>query len=492
MSDSPNVTTESTVVRVAQPTRYIPGPAKPGKDWTVPGKNFAAKPVLSAIDPEMEQFTRRLIEPPLDVSKNPQHSGASYGSSWNAGVGRMGRSFFNQFTQDAIAATPKEVHPVVDPAHLATIAKETATNRAIGSEDPATLAALTFHEAGQRWIKTHALALRGRSEVGCRQNLTTLCRFLGALRVSAIHIGHINAYQKARIANNVVFTNGKSVSPWSKAAGPSIINHELSVLRMVLKRAGCWDPIAPLYQPLQEPNSKKQKVMSDIEERRFFAIAASRPEWELASLVVTITRHTSASGCELRNLRLMDVILDQGEPRIIVNGDTAKNNFRGRTICLNEPALLAVKRCIEMAAKKGSYKPEHYLFPWRLRKAAWNPDKPCTEAWLRRSWPELREATGYTWLTPHCFRHMCITGLLAKGVAPETVRHIAGHVTEEMMRHYSHDRHEDQKRALDKLAQHEEPARKPRQKAQQKAQAAPLRSMLRGRRYLPLRAGRRP
>jgi hypothetical protein len=135
MSDSPNIATESTVLRVAQPTRYIPGPAKPGKHWTVPDKNFAAKPIPSAIDPEMEQFTRRLLKPPLDASENQQYSGASYGSSWNAGVGRMGRSFFEQFTQDAIAATPKEEHPIVDPAHLATISKEAGTNRAIGSND---------------------------------------------------------------------------------------------------------------------------------------------------------------------------------------------------------------------------------------------------------------------------------------------------------------------------------------------------------------------
>ena len=159
-----------------------------------------------------------------------------------------------------------------------------------------------------------------------------------------------------------------------------------------------------------------------------------------------------ASGCESRNLHLLDVILTEGVPRIMVNADTAKNNFRGRVICLNENALAAIGRCLELAAKKGSCRPEHYLFPGRVVRGLWDPDKPASSSWLHHTWSELREATGLPWLTPHCFRHMCITGLLAKGVAPETVRQISGHVSEERMHHYSHTRHEDQKRALDTIA----------------------------------------
>ena len=56
----------------------------------------------------------------------------------------------------------------------------------------------------------------------------------------------------------------------------------------------------------------------------------------------------------------------------------------------------------------------------------------------------LREEAGLPWLTPHCFRHMAITAMLENGAAPETLRHIAGHVSEQMMRHYSHNRLEAQ------------------------------------------------
>jgi hypothetical protein len=46
---------------------------------------------------------------------------------------------------------------------------------------------------------------------------------------------------------------------------------------------------------------------------------------------------------------------------------------------------------------------------------------------------------------------MAITNLLEKGIAAETVRHIAGHVSEKMMEHYSHRRHAAQMEALNAI-----------------------------------------
>lgn len=470
--------------------RYDHKPPKPSDSGKQPATRRPAVQRIPVVEPEAQAFTQNLLN---DSTRSQHRAPTPARPLWAAGRGQAGHSFFEQFTRDAIAATPapsetKDV--MLDPGYLATISKESGTSRTISSGDAAILAKLPFREAGLRWIDARSQGLRGRSEFGLRHHLKQLNKFFGALRVEEIHIGHLHAYQQARIANKVVFTDGEPLSPWKKPSGPSLINHELSVVQQVLKMAQLWTPLAHLYKPLQQPKSTKPKVMSDAEELHFFAVAASRPEWEIASLVTTITRHTTASGCELRNLRLSDVILNEGTPRIAVNGDTAKNNFRGRVIVLNEKALPAVERCLEIAATKGSHRPHHYLFPIKTYRGKWNPEKPCTASWLSRAWTELREATGLPWLTPHCFRHMCITGLLAKGVAPEIVRHIAGHVSEEMMRHYSHNRHEDQKLALDTLA----PARNiPAIGARAKpAQVSvPSRSpMLRGRRYTTLRPRR--
>ena len=84
------------------------------------------------------------------------------------------------------------------------------------------------------------------------------------------------------------------------------------------------------------------------------------------------------------------------------------------------------------------------MFPFRICRNSWDPTRPASESWLKKSFNSLREEAGLPWLTPHCFRHMAITAMLENGAAPETVRHIAGHVSEQMMRHYSHNRLEAQ------------------------------------------------
>jgi integrase len=63
----------------------------------------------------------------------------------------------------------------------------------------------------------------------------------------------------------------------------------------------------------------------------------------------------------------------------------------------------------------------------------------------------MRDAAGLPWLTPHCLRHQCITKLLESGAPPEVVRAVAGHVTEQMMRHYSHIRYSAAADALAKI-----------------------------------------
>jgi integrase len=283
-------------------------------------------------------------------------------------------------------------------------------------------------------------------------HISILNRYFGDLKLEKIHIGHLSDYQRARMENRS--------GTWKKNAGPSIINHELSVVHEVMKRAKLWAPIADAYNPLPKPALSKPKVLNDIEERHLFAVAASRPEWQVALLAAKLTRNSTASGCELRNLKFEDVILDEGNPRMIINESTAKNRFRARTIRLNLTAKATLEVCMERAKKCGSHLPEHYIFPKRIVRNLWDPYKPASSAWIRTPFEELRKAAGFPWLTPHCFRHMAITVMLEQGASPETVRHIAGHVSEQMMRHYSHNRLEAQKSVLEAMDSTPRPTRK--------------------------------
>ena len=61
-------------------------------------------------------------------------------------------------------------------------------------------------------------------------------------------------------------------------------------------------------------------------------------------------------------------------------------------------------------------------------------------------------------IRPHDMRHLCITRLLEGGVEPETVRAIAGHASERMMRYYSHHRLRIKHAAVARLERSYEPA----------------------------------
>jgi integrase len=274
-------------------------------------------------------------------------------------------------------------------------------------------------------------------------HISTLGKYFGEILIGKIHINHFRHYQLARLSNH----NGA----WKNKAGPSLIRHELWIVEAVLKRAGRWKHIAPYYEPLPLPSEGKPKVMTHQEEMRLFDVAQSSPEFELAYLAASLTVNTTAAGSELRNVRLRDLALNIPKPSITVDADTAKNNARGRTIPLNPTAIMIAGLCVARARAKGSIHPDHYLFPKRIVRGIWDPYKPASASWLRNSFKAMREAADLPWLTPHCLRHQAITKLLEAGATHETVRHIAGHVTEAMMKHYSHARYAAASDALSKI-----------------------------------------
>jgi integrase len=352
---------------------------------------------------------------------------------------------------------------------------ETASQRNITNCDASALAEMKFSEASSRWLESCKPHLREHTFYMYGHHASMVNRYFSEMTLNKIHVGHISDYQKARLENRG--------NTWKNPAGPSLINHEMSVVQQVLKRARLWAPLADIYVPLPLPAQTRKKVLDEAEEQHLFKVAASRPEWELAYLAAKLTRNTTAAGSELRHLRFADVILDSSNPKIVINPATAKNQFRGRVIPLNATAKATIEHCMGRAKKLGSHLPEHYLFPKRLVRGLWDPYKPASTSWLRVSFKGMREAAGFPWLTPHCFRHMAITVMLEQGAAPETVRHIAGHVSEQMMKHYSHNRHAAQMAVLQAMDSMPVPTKKKSSAVKTQQQ----RFMSRGRRRLVMR-----
>jgi integrase len=301
---------------------------------------------------------------------------------------------------------------------------------------------LSFKQARHLWMELRRRGhLKARTHESNEGYLDALEKFFGPMRLCDITPGNVRAYQVARTAN-LLEIDGRDTRPWHRPAGHSIINHEISALGQLLKHPKLWERIKPYYFPLAIAKWSPREVLSEEDEEELFKVAALHPEAALAYWVACITNNTTAAGIELRGLRFKNIFLrDKKEiSEIYIPADAVKNTSRPRKIALNNTARWAVEQCYRRALKLGAHDPDHYLFPFRAKRNHYDPTKAASRWFLRDSWNKLRDATGFTDLNPHDLRHQCITRLLEHDVQPETVRAIAGHVTEQMMQYYSHQR----------------------------------------------------
>jgi len=303
-------------------------------------------------------------------------------------------------------------------------------------------ARLTFPDAAQRWmmLRAQSLSLKPRTHEITFEYLNALNRFFEALRLCDIAPGHVRAYQLARLHNSILI-QGQEKNPWRHAAGPSLVNHEISVLAQMLSHCRIWQRLQPFYFPLPVKNWSPRAILSEQDEERLFSLAAHHCDAELAYWVAVVTNNTTASGLELRGLRIKHLLLPaEGIAEIYIPPDAVKNNSRPRKIALNAPARWAVEQCLKRALKLGSTAPDHYIFPFRVKPNQYDPARPASRSWLRKSWMKLRKVTGFPTIKPHDLRHHCITRLLENDVNPETVIAIAGHVSRKMLEYYAHQR----------------------------------------------------
>ncbi|HTV07822.1 MAG TPA: tyrosine-type recombinase/integrase [Candidatus Aquilonibacter sp.] len=300
---------------------------------------------------------------------------------------------------------------------------------------------MLFPVAAERWTEWKRPYVLPRTTEAHLTYIQALNRFFFGLPLNEIKPGHLREYQRMRQSN--------ADKLWKRVAGPSAINHELNVLAQILEYAGLWQAIKPYYHPMRMPRWTPRRVMTAEEERRLFEIASTRPEYELAYLVASLTNNTTASGCELRLLQIEHFNLLASPPEILIPSDRVKNNDRGRRIPLNATAAKQAERILRRAARLGAVNRDHYVFPLRTNRVKregreviyqYDPTRPASRSWLRKQFVALREEAGVPWLRPHDLRHQAITRLLETGAPDQTVMAVAGHVSRRMMNHYSHIR----------------------------------------------------
>ena len=302
-------------------------------------------------------------------------------------------------------------------------------------------ASMLFPDAGRYWMRLRAQSsLKTATHAATQGNIDALEKWFGALRICDITPGHMRGYQIARPLN-LIRSNGRELHPWKRKAGNMLVNHELGVIQQMLRHCGLWANIREFYFPLAVQGWSPCTILTEEEEGRLFDVASRHPEAALAYWIACITNNTTASGLELRGLRLKNLFLPaEGIAEIYIPEDSVKNTSRPRKIPLNNQARWAIGECLKRALMLGSCEPDHYLFPFRVKRNEFDPARQASKSWLRKSWAKLRTATGFHDLSPHDLRFHCITRMLENDVNPETVIAIAGHVSRKMMEYYAHQR----------------------------------------------------
>ena len=142
------------------------------------------------------------------------------------------------------------------------------------------------------------------------------------------------------------------------------------------------------------------------------------------------------------------------EKRYLAVGRSKTEAGEGRTIPLNSVLYDALTAYSEWYKERfGAIKPEWYVFPFGKPRPC-DPTRPVTT--LKTAWRNLREKAKVTgrW---HDNRHTLVTELAESGASDQTIMDIAGHVSKQMLKHYSHIRMEAKRAALESIVQKTKP-----------------------------------
>jgi integrase len=257
---------------------------------------------------------------------------------------------------------------------------------------------------------------------------------LGALLLCDIDAGRIASYQARRKA---------------EAASARTLNKELQVLRQVLKRYKLWANLQGDVKFERESNHIGRALAEDEEARLLLACESNA----LLRTVVSLALNTALRRNEIRTLRWSQIDLVE---RTLTVGQTKTEGGSGRVIPLNS---LAYASLVRWAGRSPAAKPEEYVFP-ACEDARLDCEKPDTsnidpskpiKSW-RTAWRRaLKDAT--LGIRFHDLRHTCITKLAEGQASEQTLMSIAGHLSRNMLEHYSHIRMAAKRTALDAIVQ---------------------------------------
>ena len=301
---------------------------------------------------------------------------------------------------------------------------------------PTDLASATLEQALQlRYEFVEATASKN-SHAPARTAIRHLCRILDPKRrLNTIKFLDIQRYQITRSKEQ---TRGKKTSP-------KTINNELLHLIAIFKQAKLWRAMEDDYRPLKVPKRGPGKALSPNDAEHLFRVASERDCWLVAYLCGLVAYAAGCRSYEIKSLQLGDI--DLVRQCITIQRDKTKTDAGAREVSLGPIAEAAVRKLLERANVLGAAEPHHYLLPANLSKhtkesdplrgsKGFDPTRHMS-SWSS-AWQSLKKHAGMEKFRFHDFRHTYITQAVENGVPLEVMQSQVGHISPEMVRHYTH------------------------------------------------------
>jgi integrase len=285
----------------------------------------------------------------------------------------------------------------------------------------------TIKEVAKDYLESYIL--RNRSGTFAEYAIGHLTRLLGATMIVDADEAMVLGYQEQRLREK---------------AAPKTINEEVGfLLRLLGERGELIRARLRKQKKLKLKGTRSLAKAYSPEEKLNLVEATRKARSPTIYPVLMLALNAGMRNGEIRHLRWNQVDLKK---QFLTVGKSKTEAGEGRTIPLNAALLEALRHHAEWYTLRfGKIDPEWYLFPFGRGKHL-DPTRPITT--IKTAWKNAKERAGVTGRL-HDSRHTLITELAESGAGDQTIMDIAGHVSRQMLKHYSHIRMQAKREALE-------------------------------------------
>jgi integrase len=288
----------------------------------------------------------------------------------------------------------------------------------------------TFSDMADEYYDAYKLRLP-QSVVFAEYAINHLKRLVGSKMLVDFNETAVIQYQNARL---------------NERAAPKSVNEEVGFLLRILGDPGDFLRIRLRKKKLLKLKVRQTvgKAYTPAEKDRLLEEArkARSPHIYLA---LTLALNAGMRDAEIKTLTWGQLDFTK---KYLAVGSSKTEAGEGRTIPLNSTLLEAFSEYADWYQEKfGKTRAEWYVFPFGKPSPS-DPTRPVTT--LKTAWNNVRKNAKVKgrW---HDNRHTLITDLAESGAGDQTIMDIAGHVSKQMLKHYSHIRMEAKRRALESI-----------------------------------------